>query len=102
LDALRELHATGRVHIVGLDKNEAAILVGFSRDTYLYLYPKATYGAVFDLYRTQGTRFPLGSTGLWRRMRDAGVATDFSDGQKRTKRIRRDLFEREERQVELI
>ena len=102
LNALRELHATGRVHIAGLDENAAAVLVGFLKDPYLHLYPRASYGAVFDLFRTQGSRFPLGSQAIWRRMIDAGIATDHSDGQKRTKRIRRDLFEREERQVTLI
>lgn len=102
LDALRELHATGRVHIMGMDENACALLVGFLKEPYLHLYPKSAYGAVFDLCKTQGSRFPLGSQAIWRRMIEAGIASDYSDGQKRTKRIRRDLFEREERQVTLI
>ena len=84
------------------DENATAVIVGFLKEPYLHLYPKSAYGAVFDLFKTQGSRFPLGSQAIWRRMIDAGIATDHSDGQKRTKRIRRDLFEREERQVTLI
>ena len=102
LNALRELHATGQVHISGLDENTTAELVGFLKEPYLHLYPKVSYVAVFDLFKKQGSRFPLGSQAIWRRMIDAGMASDHSDGQRRTKRIRRELFEREERQVTLI
>lgn len=102
LDTLRELHATGRVHLAGLDGNDCVLLVGFLKDPFIHLYPKAAYGAVFELFKAQGTRYPIGSRELWKRMIDEGIASDYSDGQKRTKRIRRELFERDERQVTLI
>lgn len=101
LDALRELRAVGAVHVVDLDP-ELGDRIGFMKDSYVFLYPVVAYNAVAELYRKQGTRFPLTRPSLWQRMQKEGLLEAQRSSRERTKCIRRCLFEREERQVELI
>lgn len=102
LDALRELRAVGAVHVVDLDPNKQGDCIGFAKETYVFLYPVVSYNSVAELYRKQGTRFPLTRPSLWRRMQQEGLLEPQRNSQARTKCIRIDIFDREERQVELI
>lgn len=101
LDALRELRAVGAVYIVDLDSEEGE-RIGFLKDPYIHLYPVAAYTSVAELYRKQGSRFPLSRPALWNRMQKDGLLEAKRDEKGRTKCIRRDLLERDERQVEVI
>lgn len=102
LDALRELRAVGAVYVVDLDPEENGDRIGFMKDPYIFLYPVVAYNSVAELYRKQGTRFPLTRPALWQRMQKDGLLEDRRSEKGRVKCLRRDLFEREERQVEMI
>lgn len=102
LDALRELRAVGKAYVVDLDAVSDGELIGFLKEPYVYLYPKASYGIVAEQCRTQNMRFPISRPQLWKRMQNAGLIEPATDGRTRTNRMRRDVFEREKRQEVII
>ena len=93
LSLLRELHATGAVHIVDLDDNTNACVIGFCKNPHIYFHPRETFASVSDLLKRNGERFPLSSRETWRRLKDDGVIDDYTDGKHRTKRMLREVFE---------